>query len=107
MATEPGQDALEVYKVDIRSTGTHFRQVGAELASTEHVAVQVLLVVDTIDNLAPLVRRRRRRRPGQSAGFDPKKLPPRLRLRLRQGLGRHRAGVPSARRPSSATSVSA
>jgi hypothetical protein len=72
-----------------------FRQVGAELASTEHPFD--LLVVDTVDELARLCVET------SSAGWrrapaSTQEVPPRLRLRLRQGLGRHRAGVPAARR---------
>jgi hypothetical protein len=70
LSTEPGQDALEVFKVPVRSW-RDFRQVGGELASTEHP--YDLLVVDTVDELARLCVEDVIGSMAQSAGFDSKK----------------------------------
>jgi hypothetical protein len=48
VATEPGLDALSVFKVDCNSW-ERFREIGAELANTKHDFK--LIVVDTVDEL--------------------------------------------------------
>lgn len=51
LATEPGHDALSVFKIDLTSW-EQYREVGKQLAAGDHEFKTV--VIDTVDNLAKL-----------------------------------------------------